>query len=242
MRKSTARFRHRMMTALLQIACIAQAGFAAVALTGIAHGAHAADDSMGKIFEDLDRGCTICEHSRVEAPAGTPTAVAGDASNRLEPDGADPVDRLSPLPGASLVSADLLEQTRGGFELSDRGNTLRVTFGVERTVYVNGALVSTSTLALDGLGRLTDSGTIAQGAQARALGMTADLLRNGTGNVLSMNPTELPTGALLLQNTLNDQRLEARTMINAVVEGAQLMRAARLESIMRDSSIGAVRR
>lgn len=189
MRTSNVMRRHRTMTALLRTACIVQASLATLAWSGIAH--------------------------------GTTVAAAEPAPSVVEADRPHPAadDRPAPMADATLVTPDRLDQTRGGFELSDRGNTLRVTFGLERAIYVNGALVTSSALSFDGMSRLASS-----------------------GNMISMNPTELPTGALLLQNSLNDQRLEARTMINAVVEGAHLMRAARLESIMRDSSIDAVRR
>lgn len=217
--------RRRRPTALLQLACFAQAGFAAFALSGVARGSPSADRppmaSEARDDRQADQGIDRVDRAVEPSDSATP---------------------VSPLPNALLVSTELLEQMRGGYERSDGANTLKVTFGVERAVYVNGALVSTSSLALDGLGRLVGSGAAAQGLPAGASGLTADSLRLGAGNALATNATELPTGALVLQNSLNDQRLEARTTINAVVEGAQLMRAARLESIMRDSSVGAVRR
>lgn len=146
------------------------------------------------------------------------------------------------LLGAKIVASEQLSETRGGFETTDRGQTLRISFGIERAVFVNGALVSTSTLALDGLARMTNVGAGAPGASVRSVGSTANVVRNGADNVLSIAPQDLPAGTLILQNSLSNQRLDANTVVNAVVEASGLLRATRLEAAMREATTGALRR
>lgn len=151
-------------------------------------------------------------------------------------------ERPNPFGDAKVVAMNELAETRGGFETTDRGQTLRVSFGIERAVYVNGALVSTSTLALDGLNRLAEVGPPGSGTNARTAASTANVLVNGAGNAMSLSAAGLPAGALTLQNSLDNQQLGARTVVNAVVEGSSLLRATRLESMVREAAIGAVRR
>ncbi|MEO6435594.1 MAG: hypothetical protein ABIP55_07510 [Tepidisphaeraceae bacterium] len=145
-------------------------------------------------------------------------------------------------PGVTLASprrtalADhVLDRVRGGF---DNGAGLRVSFGIERAVYINGSLVANSTLSVSVLGKLA-------GGDARAV-VAADptgltLVQSGAGNVVATNIGAANLGTVI-QNTLNDQNIRNVTVINAAVNSAQLARGLALHSTLRNVAIDALRR
>ena len=132
--------------------------------------------------------------------------------------------------GGTRVASNQLEDLRGGFESNENGQALRIRFGIERSVYQNGELIATRTIGLDHLPSVDGGGF---GSVVRGYGVAATL------------PPSLASAAsngLVIQNALNDQRLHAQTVVNAVVESSGLLRATRLDSIMRDVSTSSILR
>ena len=101
----------------------------------------------------------------------------------------------------------VLEQMRGGFDLAPG---LRVSFGIERLVYVNGQLVASATLQIPDLGRMT-----ADQASALAAINEGRVVQIGEGNRIDAGAGG---NALVIQNTLDGQDITALTTLNVGVD------------------------
>lgn len=115
---------------------------------------------------------------------------------------------------AQPLSPVQLDRLRGGFHGPDG---LVLSFGIERMVYVNGQLVTTTRIAVQGLG--TPSAALAQ----PALPAMSDL---GT----------------VVQNALNDQQIKTLTIVNASANSLDVLRSWSLQLSIRDAVAGSVRR
>lgn len=101
-----------------------------------------------------------------------------------------------------------LERMRGGFQLP---SGLSLSFGVERVVYVNGQLAAHAIVNIPDIARMTPE-------QARQLadfqrGMSVQI---GDGN--HFDSSGIGAGALVIQNTLNDQDIRAATRLSIGVD------------------------
>ena len=123
------------------------------------------------------------------------------------------------------VGEATLDGLRGGF---DTGGLL-VSFGITRAVYVNGALLTETTLNLGQLGQLSP----AQAAQLNAQVAGLSLVKIGPGNTAALNAGGLVPGApgvvgampgVVIQNTLNNQNINVQTMINATSNSLGILR------------------
>lgn len=121
------------------------------------------------------------------------------------------------------VSNRQLEQMRGGFDVGG----LRVSFGITRAVYINGALVTQNTLNVGDLSRMTS----AQAARLNSQIAELNLVQNGPGNHVSADLSSLGKG-LIIQNTLNNQNINAQTIINASSNGLSLIRTMKLQETL----------
>jgi hypothetical protein len=156
-------------------------------------------------------------------PAAAPVIVTAQPRPRFSPFGTRQV----------AVSETSLDRVRGGF-VSDN---LNISFGIERAVYINGALVTTTSLNVSDLGQITagrgttvfDSGTLA-------------LIQSGAGNTVaggSISPTSIGT---VVQNTLDGQKIQNVTVINATVNSLGVLRGLNLQSSLRGAVIDSLRR
>ena len=131
------------------------------------------------------------------------------------------------------VSDTSLGGVRGGYS----GNGLNISFGIERAVYINGSLVTTTSL------NFGDLGQIAAGRGATSLDAgTIQLIQNGVGNSVatgSISPTSIGT---VIQNTLDGQNIQNMTVINATVNSLSLLRSMNLGSSLRGAVIDSLRR
>lgn len=134
---------------------------------------------------------------------------------------------ISPFDGQSLaVSGDRLDGVRGGFVTA---GGLHVSFGIERAVYLNGNLVTTTSLTLNELGKVSGTHGLPVSAEiGRAL------VQNGVGNTVVV-PGGLSASALgtVIQNTLDNQKIQTVTKIDAAVSAAAVLRSMDLQSSMR---------
>ena len=154
-----------------------------------------------------------------------------------------PADRTGPpqtfAPGSMnhlALSSARLDQVRGGFT-GDNG--LRISFGIERAVYINGNLVTTTTLNLSELGKVS-GGQVQVGGVA--MGGTLGLIQNGPGNTFS--PAALASGTIgtVIQNSLNDQKIQSISVINATVNSLDVLKSLNLQAAMHGALIGSLRR
>lgn len=139
----------------------------------------------------------------------------------------------------AAVDSDTLDEIRGGFELPMQ---LRLSFGIERAVYLNGALVTTTSFNLPSLAAITGTGAGTQDATGplSVANGSVSLLQNGTGNSFSFGLAGLPLAATVIQNSLNNQSIQSLTTINATANSLELLRSVGFQSMVRDGLTNAV--
>ena len=140
------------------------------------------------------------------------------------------------------VAEARLAELRGGF---DAGGLL-VSFGITRAVYVNGALLTETTLNLGQLNQLNPL-TPAQAAQLQGQIADLNLVKIGPGNTAQLDGMLQGAGGLLqgaggtglpgvvVQNTLNNQNINVQTMINATSNGLGILRGMNSMRTLNDA-------
>jgi hypothetical protein len=115
------------------------------------------------------------------------------------------------LPFASMpVSDGRLATVRGGFDL---GGGLVASFGISRAIYINGNLAASVSVDIPDLARMDDT-------QAKALATLVNgvtLIHNGPGNFVDPASFNRATGAIVIQNTLDNQQIQALTTLDTTV-------------------------
>ena len=142
--------------------------------------------------------------------------------------------RPSPF-GTELVAVSelALDRVRGGFVTDN----LSISFGIERAVYINGALVTTTSLNLSDLGRLTAG----RGTTVMDTGPLG-LVQSGAGNSVSIGAFSASSIGTVVQNTLDGQKIQNVTVINATVNSLGILRGLNLQSSLRGAVIDSLRR
>ena len=142
--------------------------------------------------------------------------------------------RASPFGDRQVAVADSsLDRVRGGFSIDG----VSISFGIERAVYVNGALVTTTSLNVSDLGRITAG----RGVSSFDVG-SIGVIQSGAGNVIS--PTMISAGSVgtVIQNTLDGQKIQNVTIINATTNSLGVLKGMNLQSSMRGALIDSLRR
>ena len=158
--------------------------------------------------------------------------------------------RVNPFGGERLAVRDnALDRVRGGFVT----NNLNIAFGIERAVYINGSLVTTTSLNISDTGRVTssvDSKALTPGSLA--------LIQSGAGNSVAGGAFSSVAGAVagagagvglnanaigtVVQNTLDGQKIQNITVINATANSLGVLRDLTLQNNLRNSLIDSLRR
>ena len=131
------------------------------------------------------------------------------------------------------VSEDRLDSLRGGFDVGG----LLVSFGITRAVYLNGALITETTLNLGQLGALSP----AQAAQLSAQVAGVSLVKIGPGNTAALDGGAVAAGVagampgVVVQNTLNNQNINVQTMINATSNSLGILRGMNAARTLGDA-------
>lgn len=141
----------------------------------------------------------------------------------------DPVERRNEIWMA--VGDTTLDHLRGGF---DTGNGLMVTFGISRAVYINGSLVTQTTLNFGQLNNLS----AAQAAQLNKQMAALHLVQNGPGNVFE--PQQAGTSGTVIQNTLDNQHIVNQTVIDASSNGLGMVKNFNLQSTVNEGVARAI--
>ncbi|MDN5940515.1 MAG: hypothetical protein L0H94_01420 [Nitrospira sp.] len=126
------------------------------------------------------------------------------------------------------VSEAALDHMRGGFQSNQNGPVM--SFGIEKSVWVNGQLVTSTVLNIPDLMKL-------DGDQNQ----TFTHIQTGDGNTLPPGMALLPTDMTVLQNTLDNQILRDQTIINATVESLDWARSLALGDALSQATVGAIR-
>jgi hypothetical protein len=130
----------------------------------------------------------------------------------------------APPPDWVAVDVEQLAQMRGGFTAD---NGLKISFGVERNISINGEVLSTTGFNSGNLGKL-------------AAGQ-ATLIQNGPGNVFQ--PGQLSSSsaaATFIQNSLNDQTIRSITVVNAATNSLEFLKGINLQSSLNQALSNAV--
>lgn len=143
-----------------------------------------------------------------------------------------PDNMADPAGGWAAVDDGTLEQARGGFEL---GNGMLVSLGVERLVSINGTVVVNSRFSIADMTQLS-----AAEARTASDALAAAVVRVGPGNTVDPALPAQTLGALLIQNSANDQAIRSQTTINTTVGNLAMLKAVNFESALRDALSSAV--
>jgi hypothetical protein len=125
------------------------------------------------------------------------------------------------------VSNRTLDSQRGGFEV---GSGLLVSFGITRAVYVNGDLVTQTSL---NFGRVADL-TPAQASQLAKQMAALNLVQVGPGNRVAPDVLANGTGTII-QNTLNNQHIVNRTVIDARSNAMGMIKNLNVQNTLSDA-------
>ncbi|MBS0551008.1 MAG: hypothetical protein JSS47_00545 [Proteobacteria bacterium] len=108
-----------------------------------------------------------------------------------------------------------------------------MSFGIERVVYVNGVLQSTTALRVEDLGSLR--GGTAGPTVVLPAGSTVALIQNGSGNAVTTNALSGSSLGTIIQNSLDNQKIQTVTTINATVNSVQAMQAMRMQQSLQEA-------
>jgi hypothetical protein len=126
----------------------------------------------------------------------------------------------------------VLAQMRGGFALAPG---LMVSFGIVRTVRIDGDIVSHTRVHVEDLRSITAD-------QARQIAQqvgSVTLVQNGAGNTVQLPAAQLAPG-IVVQNTENNRRLQAVTELNATSNGMGLLQGINRNQALGDALKGAL--
>ncbi|HEY3596258.1 MAG TPA: hypothetical protein VGL08_01890 [Paraburkholderia sp.] len=159
-----------------------------------------------------------------------PSAVASASPHPQAAAGKD--DPNWPPANTVALSEERLDSMRGGFDMP---SGLKVSFGITRTVAVNGNLVTTTSFNIPDINNIT-----AQQAQSLATVNAGALLQNGPNNVVQQGALPSLSGSVI-QNTLNNQNIQALTTINATVNSLSMFKSINVGSTLNNALLSAVR-
>lgn len=130
--------------------------------------------------------------------------------------------------GWVAVDAAALSEMRGGFINT---NGLKVSLGIERIVAINGQVQSRTSIELADIGRLSE----AQATLTRAALSDVKLIQNGSANIALAAFADATLGGTIIQNSLSNQHIESRTLINASVNSMGLLKAINFHGNVSDA-------
>lgn len=145
------------------------------------------------------------------------------------PAGAAGADGLGPEWVA--ISPFQLHTMRGGFDLP---SGMKLSFGIERVVHVNGQLLTQSRFYIADISQMTPQQAAALADATRPL-----VVQVGAGN--TFDPAAMSGGinGLIVQNTLNDQDIRALTTINISVDTLEMFKQLNANQTLQDALLGA---
>ncbi|MBS0511348.1 MAG: hypothetical protein JSR42_09225 [Proteobacteria bacterium] len=177
-------------------------------------------------IEDKQPPATRREHQEADGAAEETVAPTSAPLRTRE----TKVERGAELLARAGVKDDELDNLRGGFQTSQG---LSVSFGIERVVYVNGVLESTTALRLEDLARL--QGGAAGSVAALPPGATVALIQNGGGNTVATNALSGSALGTIIQNSLDNQKIQTVTTVNATVNSVQALQSLRMQSSLQEA-------
>jgi hypothetical protein len=126
------------------------------------------------------------------------------------------------------VSKATLDSMRGGFQSDPTGPVM--SFGIERSVVINGQLVRSTVLDIPNLMQLAGNP-----------GTTFAHIHTGGGNTLTPDISSLPTFMTAIQNSLDNQSIQNHTIINATVPALSWAHSLALGNALSQATVDAIR-
>jgi hypothetical protein len=198
-------------------------------------------ESVALAVETLPAGVEVADASAVIAVTDSGSAAERPVAKKSAGQTGRTLDAANVL-GQQLAALDTasLDEVRGGFELE--GSSLKFSIGIERAVYINGNLVATNVLNLKDLQSSAGGASVA-GASPAAAPAGALVVQNGPAgsNYVAPQVAQNPT-ATVIQNSLNDQKIQAVTTINASVNSLQTVRAMSVANAIQYGIVSSLRR
>jgi hypothetical protein len=134
------------------------------------------------------------------------------------------------IAGWTPVGEETLDETRGGFDL---GDGLVASFGIDRAVYVNGNLVTSTSFNIPDIAHMTT-----QQAQAMQAALsTVQVTQIGPNNTFDPAALGPNTGATVIQNTLDNQHIQSITTINTSVNSLNAFRQGALQESLQQAQL-----
>lgn len=139
------------------------------------------------------------------------------------------------------VSEVVLDGLRGGFQSSLTGPI--VSFGIERSVFLNGQLVSSVALTIPDASKISanvrDTITLVQhgGGNTNTMSNT----NTGSGSTMPHEVSTMPSLATVIQNSLDHQTIQSHTVLNATVQALTLARSLDLGNALSLANLNALR-
>lgn len=141
---------------------------------------------------------------------------------------ANRVAGMGALMASASVPSDQLGDLRGGFEMP---NGLRMSFGIERVVMINGVLQSTTSLRIEDLGRAVGGKATPESVVP---GTALAVIQSGPNNIITA-PLPGTTLATVVQNSLDNQKLQTFTTVNATINSMEVARGLRMHQSMQEA-------
>jgi hypothetical protein len=131
------------------------------------------------------------------------------------------------------VSNSRLAGMRGGFE-TDAG--LQISFGIQRAIYVNGNLVTSTSVNIPDVGQMN----AAQATALAAVANSVNVVQIGPGN--SFDPASLThtTAATVVQNSLSNQNIQTLTTLSTAVNTLDAFKNMNLQNTLQSALTGSI--
>lgn len=143
------------------------------------------------------------------------------------------------------VSEAVLDSMRGGFQRGPDGPFM--SFGIERNVFDNGKLISSTVLKIPDMARFADRRDWNPVADHTAMRSAADhpsetftFIQSGPGNSFAHDTPSLPPFLTVIQNSLDNRTIQSETIINATVEALTWARSLHLGHALSQANISAI--
>lgn len=129
--------------------------------------------------------------------------------------------QVSGFEGFPVVDDRELDQMRGGFETVSNGIPLSFSLGIERTSFVNGQLVATSTVVIPSLAAAMNGGGVT------VTGDPITVIQNGPGNSFALSSISDKSAQFMtvIQNTLDNQVISNVTRIDVSITSKDFLRS-----------------
>lgn len=126
------------------------------------------------------------------------------------------------------VNETVLDHMRGGFQSAPHAPM--ISFGIERSVFVNGQFVASTVLNIPDLMQFASNPS-----------NNFTLVQTGAANAVIPDASSLPPLMTVIQNSLDNQRIQTQSVINATVAALGWTRSLALGNALSQANLGAIR-